>query len=56
MREKIVATEGHIRTNGETYGTEIHLGNGVSADDFYEITVEEYQAKFETEATEEREE
>ncbi len=44
MREKIVATEGHILTNGEIYGSEIYLGNGITADAFYEITVEEYQA------------
>lgn len=47
MQEKIVATEGHILTNGEIYGTEIYLGNGVSADQFHEITLEEYQATFE---------
>lgn len=52
MRETIVASEGHILTNGEVYGTEIYLGEGVSADQFHEITLEEYQAMFE-ETTEE---
>lgn len=47
MREKITATEGHILTNGEIYGTEIYLAEGVSADAFHEITLEEYQAMFE---------
>ena len=48
MREKIIATDGHILTNGEVYGTEIYLADGLSADQFYEITIEEYQAMFET--------
>jgi hypothetical protein len=52
MREKITAKEGHIFTNGEIYGTEIYLADGVSADAFREITLEEYQALF-TESTDE---
>ena len=44
MQEKIVATEGHILTDGEIYGSEIYLADGLSADQFYEITLEEYQA------------
>ena len=47
MRETITATEGHILTNGEIYGSEIYLGDGVSADQFHEIALEEYQAMFE---------
>lgn len=50
MREKLTATEGHVLTNGEIYGTEIYLGDGVCADNFYEITVEEYQAMLEANA------
>lgn len=41
---KIIASEGMILTNGETYGTEIFLAEGVSADDFREITKAEYEA------------
>ena len=33
-----------ILTNGETYGTEIFLAKGVSAEDFHEITKAEYEA------------
>lgn len=43
MREKITASEGKILTNGETYGKEIYLADGVNKGDFYEITEEEYQ-------------
>jgi hypothetical protein len=43
-RTKIIASEGMILTNGETYGTEIFLAEGVSADDFREITKAEYEA------------
>jgi hypothetical protein len=42
MRTSIKADEGYIFTNGETYGTEIYLAEGVSADDFKQITLEEY--------------
>ena len=42
-RKSIKATEGHILTNGEIYGTEIFLAKGVDAKDFYEITLEEYK-------------
>jgi hypothetical protein len=31
-----------ILTNGEIYGKQIFLADGVSEDDFYEITEEEY--------------
>ena len=44
MQNKITASEGHILTNGETYGVEIYLGEGVDADSFREITLEEYEA------------
>ena len=42
-RTKIIASEGMILTNGEIYGSEIFLATGVSADDFHEITKEEYE-------------
>ena len=44
MRTSIKAKEGYILTNGEIYGTEIFLAEGMNADDFYEITREEYEA------------
>ena len=44
MRTSIKAKEGYILTNGEIYGTEIFLAEGMSADDFREISKEEYEA------------
>ena len=43
-RNILQATEGHILTNGTVYGTEIWLADGVSGEDFYEITLAEYEA------------
>lgn len=40
---KIIASEGMILTNGETYGKEIFLAEGASASDFHEITRAEYE-------------
>lgn len=37
------ADEGMILTNGEIYGKVIALGKGDSADNYHEITEEEYQ-------------
>lgn len=42
-RTVIYADEGKILTNGEIYGKQIFLGEGVGAADFYEITEEEYE-------------
>lgn len=43
MRTSIKARDGYILTNGEIYGTEIFLADGMSADEFHEITIEEYE-------------
>ena len=48
-RKVIYASEGTILTNGEIYGKQIHLAEGVSEDSFYEITEEEYNALMEVE-------
>ena len=39
---KLTATEGYVLTNGETYSKEIYLGVNDSADNWHEITEEEY--------------
>ena len=52
MRTSIKAREGHILTNGEIYGSDIFLAEGVSEDDFHEITIEEYNRILEAEAEE----
>ena len=46
-RLKMVATDGMILTNGETYGTEVYLGSGDSPDNWWEISREEYEKKME---------
>lgn len=43
MRTSIKAKEGYILTDGEIYGTEIFLAEGMSAEDFHEIPKEEYE-------------
>ena len=39
----IEASEGHILTNGSAYGKVVSLGVGDSAENWHEITVEEYE-------------
>ena len=41
-RQIIYADEGKILTNGEVYGKIIYLADGVSAEDYREITDKEY--------------
>ena len=43
MRKIIKATQGHILTNGEVFGTTIYLAEGETGEAFYEITLDEYQ-------------
>ena len=42
-RTVIYAEDGKVLTNGEIYGRQIFLADGVSESDFHEITDEEYQ-------------
>ena len=44
MRDYIEAREGHILTDGETYGSVIYLAEGVDKTAFKEITEAEYIA------------
>lgn len=45
MKKRLIiyADEGKILTNGETFGRIIGLAEGASADDYYEITEQEYE-------------
>ncbi len=45
MRTSIKASEGYVLTNGDIYGVEIFLAEGVDESAFYQITLEEYEAK-----------
>lgn len=49
MRKVIEATEGHILTNGEIYGSIIYLAEGENGEDLHEITLEEYNSLMESE-------
>jgi hypothetical protein len=41
----LIADKGKVLTNGTDYGTTISLAEGVSEEDYYEITKEEYESK-----------
>lgn len=49
MRKIIKASEGHILTDGNIFGSIIYLAEGRSGEDFYEITEAEYEALQESE-------
>ena len=54
---KLTASQGHTLTNGEAYGKEIYLGVNDKAENWHEITDEEYAAivaEEESKAEEER--
>ena len=51
-RLMVVATDGMILTNGETYGREIYLGNGDSPDNWHEISEAEYEKIMQAQAEE----
>jgi hypothetical protein len=40
---KMTASEGMMLTNGEAYSEEVYLGKNDSAENWHEITDEEYQ-------------
>ena len=40
---KLTASDGMMLTNGETYSKEVYLGIHDSADNWHEITEEEYE-------------
>lgn len=46
-RIKLTASEGHILTDGESYGRVVYLASGDEGDGWYEITEAEYQQKLE---------
>ena len=48
-RITLYADKGKILTNGEAYGSMIHLDVGDDGSDFYEIPREEYDKKLEKE-------
>lgn len=41
-RQILIANDGMVLTDGEIYGKEIYLAEGMRADMFYEITQAEY--------------
>ena len=50
IRNILYADEGKVLTDGATYGTEILLEVGRSADEFHEITESEYNEILKSEA------
>ena len=56
MKERIIiyADEGKVLTNGEIYGVQIFLADTESKEDYYEITVDEYNAIMEAKEEEDK--
>ena len=50
-RTVIYADDGKVLTNGEIYGKQIFLADGVSESDFHEISETEYQKVLEMKET-----
>ena len=48
-RTILTASEGMMLTDGEIYGSKIFLAEGRSAEEFYEIPLEEYERIMEQE-------
>ena len=42
---KLIASEGHVLTNGESYASIKYLASSDECEKWYEITEEEYEAK-----------
>ena len=42
IRKVLYADKGKVLTDGTIYGTTIHLAEGLTGEDFYEISTEEY--------------
>ena len=53
MHNVLIAKEGYIYTNGETFGYTIRLGSNDSAHNWHEITEEEYETITNKESEEE---
>ena len=43
-RETLIADEGMIYTDGNTYGSVIYLAKGMNKENFYQTTKAEYEA------------
>lgn len=48
----ITASEGHMLTNGIVYASSVRLGDWDSAENWHEVTIEEYEAVITAEETE----
>ena len=46
MLNVLIAKEGYIYTNGETFGYTIRLGANDSADNWHEVPEAEYEEKY----------
>ena len=51
-RIKLTASEGHVLTNGESFGKIVYLASGDEGDGWYEISESEYEKIKEAEEVE----